>query len=61
MQVNSFQQNDSSILVYYFFQHAQDFCSTWMTSLMHIEKRGGYSFRTGILVKGWRRTVQVRR
>ena len=30
----------SSILVYHFLQHAWHFCSTWMTSLMHIEKSG---------------------
>ena len=31
----------SSILVYHFWKHAYHFCSTWMTSGMHIEKRGG--------------------
>ena len=31
----------SSILVYHFCKHALHFCSTWMTSRMHIEKRGG--------------------
>ena len=28
---------------------------------MHLRKRGGKSLRTGISVKGWRITVQVRR
>ena len=40
----------SSILVYHFCKHAQDFCSTWMTSRMQFEKNEGSSFWTGILV-----------
>ena len=32
---------NSSILVYHFKQHALLFCSTWMTSCMHLEKREG--------------------
>ena len=40
-----------SILVYHFLQCAQHLCSTWMASQMHIEKRGGQSFRTDIPIK----------
>ena len=53
--------NFSSILVCQNLQHAQLFCSTWMTSYVHIRKRGGQSTGTGILVKGWRITARVRR
>ena len=32
--------NISSIHVHHFWKHAKQFCSTWMTSQMHIEKGG---------------------
>ena len=32
---------DSSMIVYHFLHHAQQFCSSWMTSRMHNEKRRG--------------------
>ena len=51
----------SSIHVYHFCLHVVNICSTWLTSCKQFEKIEGQSFRTGILVKGWRRTGQVRR
>ena len=51
----------SILLVYHFCLHAQHFCSTWMTSCMQFEKIEGWSFWTGISVKGWRCIGQVRR
>ena len=51
----------SSIHVYHFCLHVVHFCSTWMTPCMQFEKIEGWSFWTGILVKGWRRIGQVRK
>ena len=40
----------SSILVYHLWKHAMHFCSTWMMSQMHIEKRKGWSYSTVLSV-----------
>ena len=48
----------SSIHVLYFLKLAAYFCSTWMTSCMQLKKLEGQSFRTGILLGGWRQSVQ---
>ena len=39
--------------MYLILQHAVLFFSTCMTSYMQFKEKGGWSFKTGILVKGW--------